>query len=287
MKSEHRHDLKTNELADWVEHFPQWFKNNQKNLLYGLLIVCVALGVWFFIAQQKSNARKADEKFYSLIKSSDRAKSILMRGFYEGQDLPVMKEYKSSLASYENSNNIRQASLAMIKIGDILRMEIHYHADAVTSKFLDEQITTAKEYYNKAIAKLTSKGGENSILQYGQLYAAAKLGLAMCEEDLGNFDEAKKIYESLVERKEFDFTPAYADAKQRLVLNDYLKTKVKFLPSPTEKSYTIPIESLGAGTMEEMKEKLEAQGLVVETEKVESDTESNVIKVEPATEPNK
>ncbi len=29
MKAEHRHELKTNELADWIVHFPQWFKENQ------------------------------------------------------------------------------------------------------------------------------------------------------------------------------------------------------------------------------------------------------------------
>ena len=43
MKSEHRHELKTNELADWLSHLPEWSKEN-KNVLLGALALIVVLG---------------------------------------------------------------------------------------------------------------------------------------------------------------------------------------------------------------------------------------------------
>ncbi len=33
MKSEHRHELKTNELAEWIANFPTWAKENAKVLI--------------------------------------------------------------------------------------------------------------------------------------------------------------------------------------------------------------------------------------------------------------
>ena len=33
MKSDHRHELKTNELADWMAHFPDWARENRNNLI--------------------------------------------------------------------------------------------------------------------------------------------------------------------------------------------------------------------------------------------------------------
>jgi len=243
MKSEHRHDLKTNELADWVEHFPQWLKKNQKNLLYAVLVVCVALVLFVFFAQQKGNARKADEVFSDLIEEYNYSKMLLLQGYASNEDLPVMSNVKSNFAAYANSKNIGQAGLALIKLGDISRMEIHYRAGVVSTEYLYGQIDKAKENYNAAIEKLTSKGQEKATAEYGVLYAAAQLGLGMCEEELGNLDGAKKIYETLVAKKELDFAPAYADAEQRLVLNDYLRTRVKFIPSPIAPSLTIPMES--------------------------------------------
>ena len=48
MKSEHRHELKTNELAEWITNFPAWAKENAKVIIASaaLVIVIVAVYAW-------------------------------------------------------------------------------------------------------------------------------------------------------------------------------------------------------------------------------------------------
>ena len=38
MKAEHRHELKTNELAEWIANFPQWFQENLTTIIIGAVI---------------------------------------------------------------------------------------------------------------------------------------------------------------------------------------------------------------------------------------------------------
>ncbi|MGD2093571.1 MAG: hypothetical protein PVH77_01035, partial [Phycisphaerales bacterium] len=47
MKSEHRHELKTNELADWLGHLPQWTKENLTSIL---IVLAIIIAVVFFFA---------------------------------------------------------------------------------------------------------------------------------------------------------------------------------------------------------------------------------------------
>ena len=39
MKSERRHELQTNELADWISNFPQWFQDNLATVIVGAVVV--------------------------------------------------------------------------------------------------------------------------------------------------------------------------------------------------------------------------------------------------------
>ena len=48
MKSDHRHELKTNALADWMSHIPEWSKKNTKPLIGGtaLVVLVVVAALW-------------------------------------------------------------------------------------------------------------------------------------------------------------------------------------------------------------------------------------------------
>ena len=48
MKSDHRHELKTNELADWMAHFPEWAKQNRTNLILVAVVIVAAVAVYFW-----------------------------------------------------------------------------------------------------------------------------------------------------------------------------------------------------------------------------------------------
>ena len=47
MKSDHRHELKTNELADWLAHFPEWANQNRTNIIAVAVVLAVVFDLWY------------------------------------------------------------------------------------------------------------------------------------------------------------------------------------------------------------------------------------------------
>ena len=54
MKSEHRHELKTNELAEWLGNLPQWTKENLTTILVVVAIVVAAVTFFFWRSYNKN-----------------------------------------------------------------------------------------------------------------------------------------------------------------------------------------------------------------------------------------
>lgn len=86
--------------------------------------------------------------------------------------------------------------------------------------------------------------------------ASAKFGLGLCEEEIGNFQAAEKIYQDVASNADFDGTEAKAAAALRLeTMGDY-KTAVVFKPSvkPKTPAATTPVsQSLVPNTPEWIK----------------------------------
>lgn len=66
----------------------------------------------------------------------------------------------------------------------------------------------------------------------------AKLGLGLCQEDIGNFDEAKKIYSEIAGDPQYKATGAFYEASLRLGTMDDYKTPVVFAPAPPKLQIT-------------------------------------------------
>jgi len=77
------------------------------------------------------------------------------------------------------------AAFALIKRAEALRTELHYRLGTIDKQDLITQINRAKASYTEAL----EKGSSNP-----SLMATAKLGLGLCEEELGNFEKARQIY---------------------------------------------------------------------------------------------
>ena len=56
MDSEHRHELKTNELADWLGHLPDFLHNNAKTIIGVVLIIAAAI-VFFYSRRTAADSR--------------------------------------------------------------------------------------------------------------------------------------------------------------------------------------------------------------------------------------
>jgi tetratricopeptide (TPR) repeat protein len=115
------------------------------------------------------------------------------------------------------------AALALIKQGEALRMELHYRPASVSQDDLKAQINLAKESYLRAFQKAQ---GDPS------LAAMAKYGLGLCEEELGNFQEAEKIYREFAADPQFEGTATAAAVKFRLETMAEYKEPVAFEPAP-------------------------------------------------------
>jgi hypothetical protein len=120
------------------------------------------------------------------------------------------------------------AALALIKRAEAIRAELHYRLETIAKQDLAAQINRAKASYTEAIQKAS---GNPSLI------ATATFGLGLCEEELGNFEQAAQIYRDITTSPNFEGTVAKAAAKLRLeTMADY-KGKVVFKPSPKPKPF--------------------------------------------------
>jgi hypothetical protein len=226
MKAEHRHELRTNELAEWLSNLPQWTKENLKTIIFVsvLIVGLAALYIWRIYGKNVVQVRKQLE-FTSLLNQLSGSKMQILRAQAQGRDLSfTLLQPASDLGTFaQTANNDRMAALALIKQAEALRTELHYRPGAVSKQDLTAQINQAKASYADAIEKSSFNPS---------LMAKAKFGLGLCEEELGNFAGAEQIYRDIAANPNLEGTVAAVQAKHRLdTMTDY-KQKVVFKPSP-------------------------------------------------------
>jgi hypothetical protein len=241
MKSEHRHELKTNELAEWLSNLPQWTKENLTTVIIILAVVVAASAFYVRYRYRKSAVVEEQLEFTNLLNQLSASKMQVLSAQAQGRDLSfILLQPANSLGTFaQNAKNDRMAALALIKQAEALRTELHYRPGTVSNEDLTSQINQAKAAYTEAI-QTRLQGTSNP-----SLTAAAEFGLGLCEEELGNFEKAQQIYQIIAENPDFEGTVAVTQAKHRLeTMADY-KQKVIFksAPAPAAASKpTIPIK---------------------------------------------
>lgn len=249
MRPEHRHELKTNDLAEWIANLPQWFKKNRNRIIYVSVVIIIVGGYYLWYNYQKNVVAVREKTFITNVLTQLPAKKArILYAYSQGIDasfeLLDLAKLLSGLA--EKTKNTKTAALALIEQGQILRTELHYRLKSPDQNQLKSQITQAKNAYNKALNLLEPNDVDNAKKLYPSLIAEAKFGLGLCEEELGNFDEAKKIYTELTSSAELKDTTAAAQAKLRLDTMDEYEEKIAFKPAPRPltETLTIPQEFL-------------------------------------------
>jgi tetratricopeptide (TPR) repeat protein len=225
MDAEHRHELKTNTLAKWINNFPQWIKENVKNLIYFAVVLVLVVGAYLYHNRKTEAVSEKKLAFTQLATALPQTKSRIIQARGQGIDLSysLLKVADDMANSAELADNADMASMAYIKRGDALRMELHYRTGTVTQQDIETQIALAKESYKKALEKSPSNPS---------LKAQATFGLGICEEEIGNFDAAEEIYKKIAETPEFEGATAAAAAKTRTnTMNDF-KERLTFRPAP-------------------------------------------------------
>jgi tetratricopeptide (TPR) repeat protein len=227
MDSEHRHELKTNELADWIGHAPQYLRENARTIIGAALIV-IAVITWPMFKKIRVKAdleQKAQTT--DLIEQSGQAKLMVLQDQMRGGgslEALVLSANSLQIAADEAESD-QLAALALISRGEALRADLHYKTPDPDVIVIEDRIKKANKAYEQAIEKA---GGNVS------LAAMATYGLGLCAEDMGDFDEAGRIYKSIVENTDFEGTVFQARAGLRLEDMEDSKGVFVFVDAPKE-----------------------------------------------------
>jgi hypothetical protein len=238
MKSEHRHELKTNELAEWMGNLPEWTKRNLTTIVVVLAVIFGA-AIFLFWRTYTKNVVQVRERleFSNLLNQLSSGKLQVLNAQAQGRDLSfILLQPASSLGNFaQNTSDNRMAALALIKQAEALRTELHYRPGSISEQDLTNQINQAKAAYTEAVQKSSANVS---------FKATAEFGLGLCEEELSNFQEAQQIYQGIVANAGYEGTVANAAAQHRLDTMDDYRQKVVFKPAPAP----APVQVPGAAT---------------------------------------
>jgi tetratricopeptide (TPR) repeat protein len=241
MKAEHRHDLKTNELAAWIGNMPVWANQNLRTIIYVTVVVVLALASFFYYRYQKTVvAAREQGNLTSLLAQLPQQKTFIAQKQLKGEDnaftLLNLTDGFDSVAKSTSSDAV--AAMALIKNAEIMRTELQLRFGSISQQDIATQIGKAKDSYNKAL-DIYLKRSPNASLE-----AIAKIGLGLCEEELGNPDEARKLYQEVATGVAFEGTVPAAAAKQRLIAMNSFTEKLVLKPMPRTKiQMQVPVVS--------------------------------------------
>ncbi len=226
MRPEHRHELKTNELAQWLAELPQWATKNLRIIIYVSIVVVLVGGSYIYHRYQKDVVAASEQnQLTRLVASLPQNKMRILQAQSQGADISymLMQSANELETLAKNSGSDAIAAVALIKQAETLRAELHYRSGKIEQQDVAGQMNRAKEIYNSALQKCQD---------IPSLAAMAKLGVALCEEELGNFDAAKQICQEIAAGPQYAGTAGAAAAAHRLKTMDYYKTDLAFKPSP-------------------------------------------------------
>jgi tetratricopeptide (TPR) repeat protein len=223
MKSEHRHELQTNELAEFISQFPEFLKKNARTILAVVLIIVGAIS-WPILNKKKAvSLVKEQIETTNLIVQMERAKA-------ESRDAgptDFTGAFIVSASALEKvagqAKNEATKALALIKRGQAFRMDLHYKGEEVEKEVVASHIKQARAAYKKAI---TAAKDNNT------LTAMANFGLGLCAEELGQYDKAAEIYEKIAANADFAGTVYPPRAEHRLAIMGDHTDKFIFAKAP-------------------------------------------------------
>ncbi|HPD45371.1 MAG TPA: hypothetical protein P5279_00300 [Anaerohalosphaeraceae bacterium] len=209
MDAEHRRELKTNELADWVAHFPEWCRQNTTTLIGVVLILAAA--VVFVYGRRIRSAGQLERMAHAttLIERYDMSKfqavGSLQQGMGSGDAIMIAANQLEM--GVEDVKSPHVSAMLLIKYAEALRADLHYRSGDVDVEIREDRIKTARESYEKAL-KLAE--GNSTLV------AMARYGLGLCAEEVNDTIRAEEIYSGIIADEDFAATVFPTQARHRL-----------------------------------------------------------------------
>ncbi len=159
MKADHRHELKSNELAAWLANLPEWIRDNRSTLIASAAIIVVAVAVYFWIFYQRNIASaRGQVRLTNLVTQLPGQKAGLARSMGQQNDQSyLLINLAQDLQDFgQSTHNKQMSALALIERGETLRTELHYRSGPVGRDDLAKQIALAQASYNQALEKAST-----------------------------------------------------------------------------------------------------------------------------------
>jgi hypothetical protein len=229
MDSEHRHELKRNELADGIAHFPEYVRKNYMQVI-GVILIITGVFLWLFWTPIKGKFADTGMQKQALTTKSLEQVAVnkvmsIRADVAASPDSFLMAASKLGLEASETDSPLAKA-LILIKRGEALRSDLHYKAGMQDEAVVASQIQETKKTYEQAIAQAEGQPGGASFV------AMATFGTGLCAEEVGDFARAEGIYKSIVSNPEFEGTVFPTQAQGRLDILEDNKGKIVFAKTP-------------------------------------------------------
>ena len=234
MKSERRHELQTNSLAQALAHAPEFFRQHGSKLLLGIIIVLLAT----ILIYQRS--RKGEEQLqvgWSSISTArtligELSTSVASRDTavnQYGMRQQIIANVNNNLNSILHSSDRQLAAEAHLLRGDLSWTlanlpDIPGAATQPTLKMsssAEEYLKLAEESYRRVLNNYSDQS--NSVI-------SAQLGLAAVAENRHDWDAAGKIYNTI--KADPNILAAYKTlAEKRLEAMEVIRQPVYLSPT--------------------------------------------------------
>jgi len=265
MKSEHRHELRTNELAEWLRNFPQWARNNRNTIIYVSVLVIVVAGLYVWKYYSKNVIETSQkQRLTQLVLSLKRAEGAIIQGRRQGQDLSYrLLDPADKLKTFaQSTNDDKMASLALIKRGQALFLELLYRPGPIGDSDKQTALNQVVQSYRQAIERSPEDPALTGLAEYG---------IGLCRLELGDLEKAKERFTQITENPEMQHTTACKMAQMRLgTMGDSAK-EITFPSAPARQTQEVA---------EPQEQPLELDFPGVNTPQTESNVPDSVI-VEP------
>ena len=244
MKSEERHKLKSNELADSLKELSEFFNRHSSKLLAGVIAILVlaAAVLW----TQKNEAASQYERIYLLQSLIAQSNQLQYRAAQQTRVQPEENTTEGFLYNVEPQAGLL-AELAQMETGSPvgitallqqaqnLRSQLLYSDKAMSEQEQLDLNRRTEIIYQRVISECPKQA---------VVAATARFGLALLAENRGQWDQAKQIYETIADDKEGQLagTVLPFHAQKRLDLLDGINQPIVFPEAPLETVTETPAE---------------------------------------------
>ncbi|MCK5564625.1 MAG: hypothetical protein KAJ07_05220 [Planctomycetes bacterium] len=237
MDAEHRHELKQNDLIEWITHFPEYARENYMQII-GFVLVILGLLSWLFWPSFKGSADNSKLEKHARVTQVmgqvSGSKRASVRDGAAATDSLLLTANNLNLEADRTKDPIAKA-LILIKRGEALRSDLHYRSGMQDAAIAASQIQQAKAAYDAAILSATGQTGGASLV------AMATYGLGLCFEEVGDFVKAEETYKSIIANAEFEGTVFPTQAANRIAALADNKVNVIFTKAPAVEVPAAPV----------------------------------------------